>query len=202
MFDDELKAVDRATGVRGEARTVTLSRTYDSATEEVWDCLTNPERLPRWFLPVSGEFRLGGRYQIEGNAGGEILECEPPRRLRVTWIYGEGDGGISEVQVRLIDDQGGTRLELEHTATVDDERWAQFGPGAVGVGWDLTVLGLGMHLAGSERLDEDTWGQSPDGRAFLTASSEAWGAALAASGADPEAVATAVANTTAFYAPA
>ena len=33
-----------------------------------------PERIPRWFLPVSGDLRLGGRYQLEGNAGGEVLE--------------------------------------------------------------------------------------------------------------------------------
>jgi len=201
MVDDDITAIERATGRRDEARTITLRRTYDSDAEDVWDCLTNPERLPRWFLPVTGDFRLGGRYQIEGNAGGEILECEPPRRLRVTWIYGEGDGGISEVDVRLTEDGGSTRLELEHTATVDDERWEQFGPGAVGVGWDLTLVGLARHLS-TGSSNEAEWGMSAEGRAFMTASSEAWGAALAASGAEPAAVASAVANTTSFYVPA
>ena len=67
----------------GEARTVTISadlRTRRSTT--LWDACTNAERIPRWFLPVSGDLRLGGRYQLEGNAGGTIERCDPPRSLR------------------------------------------------------------------------------------------------------------------------
>jgi hypothetical protein len=45
------------------------------------------------------------------------------------------------------------------------------------------------------------WQLSDEGRAFLTKSSEAWGEAHRASGADEETVATGVANTTSFYAP-
>ena len=41
-----------------------------------------------------------------------------------------------------------TTLVLEHTAIVPDEMWAQFGPGAVGVGWDGGLLGLSLHLRG------------------------------------------------------
>ncbi len=49
---------------------VVARRRYAGAVDEVWDALTNPERIPRWFLPISGELRLGGRYQLTGNAGG------------------------------------------------------------------------------------------------------------------------------------
>ena len=35
-------------------------------------------------------------------------------------------------------------LELEHTAVVPEERWDQYGPGAVGVGWDQGLLGLAL----------------------------------------------------------
>ena len=73
----------------GEGRQVRLQRTYDAPIDDVWDALTNPERIGRWFLPVSGDYRLGGRYQFEGNAGGEIVECARPNRLKVTWAYGE-----------------------------------------------------------------------------------------------------------------
>ena len=71
--------------------------------EDVWDALTNPERIGRWFLPISGDYRLGGRYQLEGNAGGEIVACERPNRLQVTWVYGETAvaADVSEVEVRL-----------------------------------------------------------------------------------------------------
>ncbi len=52
------------------ARVVVATRSYDTTIEDVWDALTNAERIPRWFLPVTGDFRPGGRYQFEGNAGG------------------------------------------------------------------------------------------------------------------------------------
>src|SRR6266508_5865410 len=70
------------------AHLVVAERRYPAGVEDVWDALTNAERIPRWFLPISGDLRLGGRYQLEGNAGGTITACEPPRHLAVTWEYG------------------------------------------------------------------------------------------------------------------
>jgi uncharacterized protein YndB with AHSA1/START domain len=179
-------------------------RTYDAAIDDVWDALTNPERISRWFLPINGDYRVGGRYQFEGNAGGEILVCHRPHRLRVTWVYGDASSppDVSEVVVRLspAGDEA-TVLELEHTAVVPDERWDEYGPGAVGVGWDGAALGLALHLRGGSVGDPMAWQMSPEGREFATRSSEAWGEANRAAGADPAAAARAVANTTAFYAP-
>src|SRR5688572_25977321 len=103
------------------ARVVVAARTYDTAIDDLWDALTNAERIPRWFLPVSGDLRPGGRYQLQGNAGGEITTCEPPSHLGVTWEYGSE---VSWVTVRLAEEATGrTRLELEHVAHVDDKRW-------------------------------------------------------------------------------
>ncbi len=102
----QLGAVDRTvqgTQIDGEpARLQSLAQTYDAPIDDVWDAVTRPERIARWFLPVSGELRLGGRYQLEGNAGGEVLECEPPAdgaaRYRATWEFG---GGVTWLTVRL-----------------------------------------------------------------------------------------------------
>ncbi len=187
----------------GEARTVTLSRTYDAAIEDVWEAITTPERLNRWFLPVSGDFRVGGKYQIEGNAGGEILVCDSPTLLKITWIMGEpAESDINEVSVRL-SAKGAeqTHLELEHAATVNPVFWEQFGPGAVCVGWDLTLLGLSLHLAGTGIGDPNAWQSTPEARAFMTRSSVLWGDANLAAGADAAEVETMVHNTTQFYAP-
>ena len=205
----EIKAIDRTVGSRdtgaGEARTAHLRRTYDASIEDVWDALTDPDRLRRWFVPVSGDFRLGGRYQVEGNAGGEILRCEPPRLLRLSWIFGEPDpDGISEVEVRLSEDAGGgTVFELEHVATVDVQRWTEYGPGAVGVGWDLTLLGLGLHLGGGEieQSEREAWTRSAEARDFMTGSSQAWATAHEAAGATSAEAAAARDNTIRFYAP-
>lgn len=60
------------------ARVVKASCAYDTGIEDLWDAITNAERLPRWLLPVSGDLRLGGRYQLEGNASGRITACDPP----------------------------------------------------------------------------------------------------------------------------
>jgi uncharacterized protein YndB with AHSA1/START domain len=204
----EIDAVQRETGsgriAAGAGRTVKLRRTYDAPIDDVWDALTNPERIGRWFLPISGDYRLGGRYQFEGNAGGKILACDRPHRVRVTWAYGEmlGEADISELEVRLAPaGDGATVFELEHTAVVPEDRWAEYGPGAVGVGWDQGLLGLSLHLRGGSVDDPEAWQLSAEGRDFAKRSSEAWGAANQAAGADPAAAARAVENTTAFYAP-
>lgn len=204
----EIEAVHREVGEgripAGVGRAIRLQRDYDAPIEDVWDALTNPERIGRWFLPISGEYRVGGRYQFEGNAGGEIVACERPHRLKVTWVYGEvtSDADISELEVRLATVDGGTtRFELEHTAIVPADRWDEYGPGAVGVGWDGGLLGLTLHLRGRSVDDPVAWQMSAEGREFFKRSSAAWGEANRAAGADPEAAARAVANTTAFYAP-
>ena len=75
-IDAQIAAVDRGLtgGTRDGAAThvQTLAQTYPAPIDDVWDALTSAERIPRWFLPVSGDLRLGGRYQVEGNAGGTI----------------------------------------------------------------------------------------------------------------------------------
>ena len=203
----EIEAIQRGVGEgeipAGVGRAVRLQRDFDAPIEDVWDALTNPDRIGRWFLPISGDYRLGGRYQFEGNAGGEILDCERPNRLKVSWVYGEvsSPADVSELEVRLSTVDGGTRFELEHTAVVPEDRWDEYGPGAVGVGWDMGLLGLSLHLTGGSVGDPIAWQVSPEGRDFAIRSSRAWGAANLACGADPEVVERGVENTIAFYAP-
>src|SRR5690606_40051424 len=73
-------------------------RTYATDRDDLWDALTSAERLPRWFLPVSGDLSVGGRYQFEGQAGGEVQRCDAPESFAVTWEFG---GQVSRVQVSL-----------------------------------------------------------------------------------------------------
>lgn len=182
------------------ARVLVATRSYHTTPDDLWDALTNQGRIPRWFLPISGELRLGGRYQLEGNAGGEILHCEPPSRLLVTW---EMQGGVSWVELTLRPDGSKTQLRLAHTAHVPEEFWDRFGPGATGVGWDGALLGLGLHLeTPSEALDPRqalVWMQSEEGKHFNTTSSEAWAVASIAAGTPEAAAREAAARTTAFY---
>ncbi|MET9899599.1 SRPBCC family protein [Streptomyces sp. NPDC006446] len=200
----QINAVRRAVGTRefkaGEARVVTLSQTYDATVEDVWDACTSAERIPRWFLPVSGDLRLGGSYQLEGNAGGTIERCEPPGSFAATWEYG---GEVSWIEVRVTPEGDRTRFQLEHIAHVGDERWDQFGPGAVGVGWDLGLMGLAGHLGspgGSlDPKESMAWLASDEGLRFITLSSESWYEANVAGGEPEEAARASADRTTAAY---
>ncbi len=182
------------------ARVLVATRTYDTTLQDLWDALTNEERIPRWFLPISGDLRLGGRYQLEGNASGEIVECVPPRRLGLTW---EMHGQVSWVNVELsADGKGGTLLRLEHVAHVPDELWKQFGPGGVGIGWDEGLLGLDRHLTPGATLGPSTaaaWLATDEGRAFIRQSSAAWCAASVEAGEDADSARAAADRVAAMY---
>lgn len=194
------RAVGTGTRDGRPTRTVMARRTYDTTIDDLWDAVTNPERLPRWFAPVSGDLRLGGRYQVEGNAGGVIEACDAPNHFAATWEFG---GHTSWVRVELTTSPAGTELSLAHTEPVDDpSSWQQFGPGAGGVGWDLALLGLGLHLTSDTPVDPAAamaWTLSPDGIDFVSAAARSWGDAAIADGDAPAAAGEAVEATIAFY---
>ena len=200
--ESHLNAVERTVASlerEGQAaRAVTLARSYATTVEDLWDAVTSAERIARWFVPVSGDLVLGGRYQLQGNAGGTITHCERPSFVGLTWEFG---GDVSWVAARLAQDGAGrARLALTHTALLSDH-WAEFGPGAVGVGWEMGLLGMELHLTrpNEPKLDEATFHTTVDGKALLTGSSEAWGQAAIAAGTDPEVAGDAARRTTAFY---
>ncbi|MDN5858347.1 MAG: SRPBCC family protein [Pseudonocardia sp.] len=195
--------VRRTIGTRtleaGEAKVATITRTYPTTVDDLWDACTDPERIPRWFLPVTGELAVGGRYQLAGNAGGVVERCDAPHSFAATWEFG---GEVSWIEVRITPDGDAARLTLEHVAHVDDERWTEYGPGAVGVGWDLGMQGLQLYLTTGAAVDPkefEAWSTGPDGVAYVTASSEAWCAASIAAGTQTDAARAAAARTTAFY---
>jgi uncharacterized protein YndB with AHSA1/START domain len=176
-----------------DARAVVAERTYPAPAPDVWDALTSIERLPRWFAPVSGDLRLGGRYAIEGNASGTITACEPPHHLALTWEF---DGDVSWVDVTLTATGEATTLRLTHVAPVGDH-WERYGAGAVGIGWDLGLLGLAEHL----RTGANVAAQEPDPAIveFMRGCGESWGDAEIAGGADADGARARAAATVAFY---
>jgi uncharacterized protein YndB with AHSA1/START domain len=180
MFDmvEELAAIHRSVVRNDESGTVsvTLTRAYDADSDDVWDALTNPERLPRWFYPVNGDLKVGGSFQLEGNAGGEIRRCDRPTWLQVTF----GDPN-SILDVRLAEVTDKTTVELTHTVPL---AMAQSGAGAlfVGPGWDGALLGLGIHLRGLAVSDPLEAASSPQVIDFNRGSISRWTEAVEASG--------------------
>jgi uncharacterized protein YndB with AHSA1/START domain len=190
--DHQINGVARNVGARvieaGEAHVVTISQSYDTDAADLWDAVTSIERIPRWLMPVTGDPKVGGSYQLEGHARGTILTCDPPQSFTATWEYGDN---VSWIDVSVTDDDAGrARLVIEHTIGADDENWREFGPGSVGIGWDSMVLGLAIHLATGESIDPSfgpQWTATDEGRRFLARSGEAWHSASVAGGEDPSA---------------
>lgn len=186
------------------ARTITLAQTFPAGVQELWDAVTKPERLATWFAPVSGDLRMNGRYSIQGNASGTVTECDEPRGFAVSWEFGDA---ISAVRVNLkADDRSSssssskTSIELMHTFPIDSH-WKKYGPGAGGVGWDMTLVGLALHMAGLPKPSEEDWMGSKEAIAFTERSSEKWREAAVESGEDEAHAKEAADNTKAFYIP-
>ncbi len=203
IFGSEFRLVENCEYQGKPALVAVAARTYATTVDDLWDALTTPERLARWFLRVEGDLKLGGRYQLKGNAGGTILRCDPPEALDVTWEFG---GATTWVNVRLTAEGEGARLTLEHIAHRDGigaDHLKKFGPGAVGIGWDLTFHGLERHLGAPDvTVDHGAahaWTESSEGKAFMRASGEAWAAAHIASGEDADEARAQAQRTIGFY---
>lgn len=150
MTDDTHREIGYRDGAAGELQTILMRRCYGAAIADVWDACSDPERLGRFFMTPTGDLRVGGTFAFEGNASGEILRCEPPRLLTVTWVYGQPTG--DRVELRLSPGQdGGTVLELEHASPgpltdllLNDPATGRWGLGA---GWEDGVDRPGRVLA-------------------------------------------------------
>jgi uncharacterized protein YndB with AHSA1/START domain len=179
----QIGAITREVSEEGDLVRVQMDRRYPSPRADVWDALTDPDRIRRWMMPISGDLRVGGSFQLEGNAGGEILHCERPSVLRVTF----GDPS-SLVEVRLDEDGSQTVLTLEHTVP---KSLAGGVAGAlyVGPGWDGALLGLGLYLDGLVAEDPVAAANSPEAQEFSAQSVSAWVGVLERTGVDDETIA-------------
>lgn len=181
---------------------VRASRTYPTTQGDLWNAMTQKERIGRWFADVSGDFRLGGRFTIEGNADGEITACKPPNALALTWEFGESTSWVT-ITIEKIED--GALLTLEHELPTDkksEAHWDQYGPGATGVGWEMAMLGLDGHLLadGQSVLEAgQAWAEGDRGKATLRTWAEAWGKAHSQAGTPTETAIGMAERTVSFY---
>lgn len=184
-------------------RVVSGTRRYATQVEDLWTAITTPERLARWFLPVSGDLQPGGRFQLEGHAGGDIEQCDPPHTLAVTWESGESVSWV-RVVLRPVGDEAELTLSHYVDKSENSEKfWQQYGPGATGVGWELTFVGLALHVADPDvALDAQAfqaWTLSDAGKAFVRSVASAWGDADIAGGESEAQALSAAATTAKFY---
>lgn len=140
----------------GEARVAVFRRTYDAPIADVWDACTNPERLRRWYVPVTGDLRAGGHFEQAMMGSGTIVRCEEPHHLALSL----GSDGADEIELRLsAAADGGTELELRHATTLDEHEIGGQIFDAVfcmGGGYYPRLWALDRHLRGELPDDYDT----------------------------------------------
>jgi uncharacterized protein YndB with AHSA1/START domain len=88
---------------------------FPASPDEVWEALTEPERLEEWFATeVELDARPGGAGVFRWENGEErravVREAEPGERLVLDW---DDDG---EVVLELEEVEGGTRVHVVETA--------------------------------------------------------------------------------------
>jgi uncharacterized protein YndB with AHSA1/START domain len=167
----------------GEARVAVFTRSYATTLEDLWDACTNPERLRRWYAPVTGDLRLGGTFEQVNMGSGTIAVCDPPHLLRLTL----GSGGADEIELRLAPgpEDGTTTLELQHATTLDTHNIGGEMYDAIfcmGGGYYPRLLALDLHLRGTlpDDYDSAAFHLNPDMRSTIERGSAAMAALLEA----------------------
>jgi uncharacterized protein YndB with AHSA1/START domain len=140
----------------GEARVAVFTRTYATTVDDLWDACTNPERLRRWYVPVSGDLRVGGSFQQVNMGSGTIVVCDPPHLLKLSL-----GRGADEIELRLSpgSEDGTTTLELQHATTLDSHEIGGEMYDAIfcmGGGYYPRLLALDLHLRGTLPEDYDS----------------------------------------------
>jgi uncharacterized protein YndB with AHSA1/START domain len=100
---------------------VVVEQTFDSTIADVWEAITNKDKMKQWYFDVA-EFKaeVGFEFSFMGENEGRkfkhlcrITEVVPEKRLVHTWQY-EGYPGLSTVTFELFDQGGKTRVKLTH----------------------------------------------------------------------------------------
>ncbi|MFE6995680.1 SRPBCC family protein [Microbacterium sp. NPDC057659] len=92
---------------------------YATGIDDLWQAVTDRDRIARWMVDLTGELRLGGTWSVvaQGDepswATGTITACDAPRTFSTTWHAIEEEP--TELVVTLDEVEGGTRMRLVHT---------------------------------------------------------------------------------------
>jgi uncharacterized protein YndB with AHSA1/START domain len=117
----------------------------------VYEYFTRPAAIVSWMGEYAlADARPGGRLALDVKGApvrGRFLDLDPPHRLVISWGYA-GSGvlppGASTVEIRLVADRGGTRVELEHRDLPEGQL-----PGHAS-GWTHYLARLALAAAGRD----------------------------------------------------
>lgn len=121
----------------------------------VWDYLTQPEHLAKWFHAPKSPLAQGEKLEMFGTTSGDLLiwgkviVARAPDYLEYTFTVGPMGDAVSTVKWSLRDVPGGTELALEHTGLPQGAE--AFGLTlALDKGWDDHLMQMRGALHGEE----------------------------------------------------
>lgn len=133
--------------------------TYIKTTaEKLWQALTELEFTRQyWGLVTADKWAVGEEWKLADPINGEIkvvgkvLECEPPKRLLLSWIDPTNDADKSEASfdIEAIEDM--VRLTVIHSKFVADTNM----PERIAMGWPRVLSSLKSMLESGIPLN--TW---------------------------------------------
>jgi uncharacterized protein YndB with AHSA1/START domain len=111
-----------------ETRSIVVEKTLAHPPEKIWRTLTQAELIGQWLMPNDFVPKVGHRFTFktkpmgdwDGTVRCEVLDCDPPRLLRYSWVGGSkandayGSRLESTVTWTLTPAPGGTHLRMEH----------------------------------------------------------------------------------------
>ncbi|CAN5468688.1 hypothetical protein BH10BAC5_BH10BAC5_12240 [soil metagenome] len=121
---------------------------YPQSPEDVWTCLTTPELIEKWLMSNDFKLELGHEFKFRSKAMPgwcgivecKILEIEPLKKLKYTWVSGP-EVGFKEVDTtitwQLTPENGGTMLTLDHAGFKGE--LALLSAGMLEQGWSSSV---------------------------------------------------------------
>jgi uncharacterized protein YndB with AHSA1/START domain len=108
--------------VRGES-VLRFERRYPNSIDDVWDAITNPDRIAQWWLPFDAEITVelveGGSYELRGKGGAptlswKVLRADAPHLFAhthvepdvvITWELSEDGDGCVLVLTQTVPDR-------------------------------------------------------------------------------------------------
>lgn len=123
----------------GDEEPIRLERLLAAPIDDVFDAMTTAARMAQWFSPVGradveANVVVGGRLrvvmvdeEVRLEHEGEFLEVRRPTRLVFTWRSRFTGDRPTVVTVELSDEDGKTRLVLEHDRLPPEERASHAG---------------------------------------------------------------------------
>ena len=97
-----------------------------SDAQTVWDHLTQPDLLGKWFHPSlaplteGDEFTLISQNDGERMCYGRVLEMKPHSYMKWDFSVGPLQGKMTTVEWHITPTPGGVRLSLDHTGLPED----------------------------------------------------------------------------------